>query len=234
MISRPATLTGKRKRSGPPRGPPVLWWRSWLGTSTSSPVRFTLPTSNGNMPRNGPNNNTFQMQPALFMHSRRCTMRWCPIALRRVLPLTAAWLLTDLQLPFPMPLSHWHSAAKPVRLCRKPNIWASAVPTNTLVNDVYMPQVRAAVAMMEHRPERVSGLLASAGSYMPVSKAPQLLGRASLEMGQWQQAVTDLQPGVRYRGLALQEGPVGTAQAPDYALCLLGTPFLAVRGLRGC
>jgi eukaryotic-like serine/threonine-protein kinase len=100
---------------------------------------------------------------------------------------------------------------------------ASAVPTNTLVNDVYLPQVRAAIAMMEHRPERVSGLLASAGSYMPVSKAPQLLGRASLEMGQWQQAVTDLQPGVRYRGLALQEGPVGTAQAPDYALCLLGT-----------
>src|SRR5439155_698322 len=123
MISKPATLTGKRKRSGPPRGPPVLWWRSWLGTSTSSPVRFTLPTSNGNMPRNGPNNNTFQMQPALFMHSRRCTMRWCPIALRRVLPLTAAWLSTDLQLPFPMPLSHWHSAAKPVRLCRKPNTW---------------------------------------------------------------------------------------------------------------
>src|SRR6266568_1543079 len=100
---------------------------------------------------------------------------------------------------------------------------ASAVPTNTVVNDVYMPQVRAAIAMMEHRPERVSGLLASAGSYMPVSKAPQLLGRASLEMGQWQQAVTDLQPGVHYRGLALQEGPVGTAQAPDYALCLLGT-----------
>src|SRR5436309_8169751 len=100
---------------------------------------------------------------------------------------------------------------------------ASAVPTNTLVNDVYMPQVRAAIAMMEHRPERVSGLLASAGSYMPVSKARHLLGCASLEMGQWQQAVTDLQPGLRYRGLALQEGPVGTAQAPDYALCLLGT-----------
>src|SRR5256886_11705939 len=32
MISKPATLTGKRNRSGPPRGPPVLWWRSWLGT----------------------------------------------------------------------------------------------------------------------------------------------------------------------------------------------------------
>ena len=44
-----------------------------------------------------------------------------------------------------------------------------------------------------------------------------------MEMSQWQQAVTDLQPGIRYRGLALQEGTVGTAQSPDYALCLLGT-----------
>jgi hypothetical protein len=49
------------------------------------------------------------------------------------------------------------------------------------------------------------------------------LGRASLEMSEWQQSVADLQPGIRYRGLALQEGPVGTAQAPDYTLCLLGT-----------
>jgi len=88
---------------------------------------------------------------------------------------------------------------------------------------VYLPQVKAAIAIMEHHPERVSGLLASAGSYMMVSKAPQMQGRASLEMGQWQQAVTDFQPGIRYRGLALQEGPVGTAQSPNYALCLLGT-----------
>ena len=36
-------------------------------------------------------------------------------------------------------------------------------------------------------------------------------------------AVTNLEPGVRYRGLALQEGVVGSPQAPDYALCLLGT-----------
>jgi hypothetical protein len=49
------------------------------------------------------------------------------------------------------------------------------------------------------------------------------MGRASLEMSQWQQAVTDLQPGIRFRGLVLQEGPVGTEQAPDYTLCLLGT-----------
>jgi tetratricopeptide (TPR) repeat protein len=100
---------------------------------------------------------------------------------------------------------------------------ASTVPANTLVNDVYLPQVKAAIALGQHHPEQLSGLLASAGSYTLVSKAPQLLGRASLEMGQWQQAATDLTPGVRYHGLALQEGPVGTAQSPDYALCLLGT-----------
>jgi len=100
---------------------------------------------------------------------------------------------------------------------------ASAEPANTLVNDVYLPEVKAAVALLEHHPEQVAGLLSSASAYAQVSKSPQLLGRASLEMGQWQQAVTDLQPGIRYRGLALQEGPVGTGQAPDYALCLLGT-----------
>ncbi|HEY2116105.1 MAG TPA: hypothetical protein VGJ51_13495, partial [Candidatus Angelobacter sp.] len=84
---------------------------------------------------------------------------------------------------------------------------ASTVPHNTLVSDVYLPQVKAAIAITQHHPEQVSGLLSSAISYALVSKVPQLLGRASLEMGQWQQAVTDLQPGIRYRGLVLQEGP---------------------------
>jgi serine/threonine protein kinase len=100
---------------------------------------------------------------------------------------------------------------------------ASAAATNTLVNEVYLPEVKAAIALAQHHPEQVSGLLSSAASYAQVSKAPHLLGRASMEMSQWQQAVTDLQPGIRYRGLALQEGAVGTAQAPDYALCLLAT-----------
>ena len=100
---------------------------------------------------------------------------------------------------------------------------AAAVPNNSLNNDVYLPQVKAAIAFAEHHPERVSGLLASAGSYAQVSKAPQILGAASLAMGQWQQAVTDFLPGISYHGLSLQEGPVGTAQSPNYALCLLGT-----------
>jgi hypothetical protein len=100
---------------------------------------------------------------------------------------------------------------------------AASAPSNTLVNEVYFPEVKAAVALSQHHPEQVAALLSQAVSYALVSKAPQLLGRASLETHQWQQSVTDLQPGIRYRGLALQEGPVGTAQAPDYALCLLGT-----------
>jgi hypothetical protein len=44
-----------------------------------------------------------------------------------------------------------------------------------------------------------------------------------LETKQAQQAVTDFEPGVRYRALALGEGATGSAQAPDYVFCLLGT-----------
>lgn len=101
---------------------------------------------------------------------------------------------------------------------------ASAEPVNTLVNEVYLPQVKAAIALSQHHPERVAELLISAAPYILASKASQLLGAASLEASQWQQAVTDFAPGIRYRGVVLQEGPVGAnAQAPDYGLCLLGT-----------
>jgi eukaryotic-like serine/threonine-protein kinase len=100
---------------------------------------------------------------------------------------------------------------------------AASAPSNTLMNDIYVPEVKAAVALSQHHPEQVAGLLSSAISSPLVAKTPQLLGRASLEMGHGQQAVIDLQPGIRYRGLVLQEGPVGTPQAPDYALCLLDT-----------
>jgi hypothetical protein len=100
---------------------------------------------------------------------------------------------------------------------------ASAEPTNTLVSEVYVPEVKAAVALAQHHPQQVAELLTPANSYLLASKAPQLLGRASLEMDKWQQAVADFAPGLHYRGLSLQEGPNGAGQAPDYALCLLGT-----------
>jgi serine/threonine protein kinase/Flp pilus assembly protein TadD len=100
---------------------------------------------------------------------------------------------------------------------------AAEGPTNTLVNEIYLPEVRAAAALSAHHPEQVAGLLTSAAPYVLVSKAPHLLGRASLESKHAQQAVTDFEPGVRYRAVALGEGATGSAQGPDYVLCLLGT-----------
>ncbi len=100
---------------------------------------------------------------------------------------------------------------------------AAEAPANTLVHDIYLPEVKAIAAMLQHHPDQVAPLLTSAGPYMLVSKAPQLLGRASLDLKHGQQAVTDFEAGIRYRALALSEGATGAAQAPDYTLCLLGT-----------
>jgi len=100
---------------------------------------------------------------------------------------------------------------------------AAQAPANTLVNDVYLPEVKAAAALLQHHPERVAELLTSAAAYLLVTKAPHLLGRASLATKHAQQAVMDFEPGIRYRGAALGEGSTGAPQAPDYTLCLLGT-----------
>jgi hypothetical protein len=100
---------------------------------------------------------------------------------------------------------------------------AASVPTNTLVNDVYLPQVKAAAALAQHHPDTVAELLTSAGPYLLVSKESQLLSDASLKMSQWQQAANDFSTGMRYRGVALQQTTLGNPQAPDYTFCLLGT-----------
>src|SRR4030081_1482125 len=42
---------------------------------------------------------------------------------------------------------------------------ATGAPTNTVVNDVYLPEVKAAIALAQHHPEQVSGLLSSASAY---------------------------------------------------------------------
>jgi len=83
--------------------------------------------------------------------------------------------------------------------------------------------VKAAAALAAHHPEQVAGLLTPAIPYLLATKVPHFLGRASLEMKHAQQAVTDFEPGVRYRALALGEGAAGASQASDYVLCLLGT-----------
>lgn len=100
---------------------------------------------------------------------------------------------------------------------------AASEASNTLVNEVYLPQVKAALALVQNHPQQVSELLTSAAPYLLASKAPQLQGLASQASGQWMQAVTDFAPCLRYRGLELQEAPGGNIEAPDYPLCLLGT-----------
>lgn len=100
---------------------------------------------------------------------------------------------------------------------------ASAEPADTLVNEAYLPEVKAAIALTQHRPQEVSDLLSSAAPYLLASKAPQFSGFAALQLSQWQEAVADFAPGLQYRGVSLQEGPSGNPQAPDYTLCLLGT-----------
>ncbi len=99
---------------------------------------------------------------------------------------------------------------------------AADAPTNTLVSEVYVPEVKAAAALAAHHPEQVAGLLNPALPYILVTKAPHLLGRASLATNRAQQSVSDFEPGIRYRNLGLQEANYG-GQVPDYALCLLGT-----------
>jgi hypothetical protein len=89
--------------------------------------------------------------------------------------------------------------------------------------EIYLPEVKAAIASTQHHPEQVSTLLNSAAPYLLVAKAPQLLGLASFAMKDPRQAVADFAPGLRYRGLALGESTQGSSQAPDYVLRLLGT-----------
>jgi len=100
---------------------------------------------------------------------------------------------------------------------------ATEAPNNTLVNEIYLPEVKATAALLQHHPEQVAGLLSPAAPYLLVSKVPHLLGRASLELKNAQQAIPDFEPGIRYRAISLGEGANGTSQVPDYALCLLGT-----------
>jgi serine/threonine protein kinase len=99
---------------------------------------------------------------------------------------------------------------------------AAEQPMNTLVTQVFLPEVKAAIALSQRHYDDVARILEPAAAYPLVSKLPQLLGAASLEARHPEQAVNDYRPCLRYRGATVGEG-AGGGQAPDYALCLLGT-----------
>ena len=99
---------------------------------------------------------------------------------------------------------------------------ANDQPSNTLVAQVYLPEVKAAEAIAQHKYEDVAKILEPSMPYVNVSKIPQLLGMASVGMHNPQQAVADYKLGVVSRATALSEGVSGTTQNPDYTLCLLG------------
>jgi tetratricopeptide (TPR) repeat protein len=96
-------------------------------------------------------------------------------------------------------------------------------PMNTLLNEVYLREVKAAKALVQHKNDEVARLLDPATPYLLVSKAPQMLGLAALDGHQPQQAVKAFSTGLRYRGVGLQETSTSNLQIPDYALSLLGT-----------
>ena len=91
---------------------------------------------------------------------------------------------------------------------------AAEVPNNTLVNEIYLPEVKAAVALMQRHPEQVAALLSPAAPYLLVSKVPHLAGRASLEMKKAQQAVSDFEPGTRYRASPWAKARTGHRRSP--------------------
>jgi hypothetical protein len=99
---------------------------------------------------------------------------------------------------------------------------ATDSPTNTLVNAVYLPEVKAAAAISQRQYDEVPKLLDGTTQYAQISKVPQLLGMASLAMHNPQQAANDFKLGLRYRAVGLQEAAGGTPQDPVYPLCLLG------------
>lgn len=103
------------------------------------------------------------------------------------------------------------------------DVFSSQQPLNTIISQLYLPQVKAAIANYQHKYEDVPPILDNSASYALVSKVSQLNGTASLAAHRPQQAVNDFKPGIRYHGVSLQQGIAGSTQAPDYNLCLLGT-----------
>jgi class 3 adenylate cyclase/tetratricopeptide (TPR) repeat protein len=80
---------------------------------------------------------------------------------------------------------------------------AKAYPSNTLVNQVTIPQSRAALALDAHQPGKALEQLEGSERFDLVSPAAYLRGLAYLELHDGQNAVAAFRAATRYRGAAL-------------------------------
>lgn len=98
---------------------------------------------------------------------------------------------------------------------------ARAMPEHTLLNSVYLPVAQAAIALDQKLPEAVSGLLESTRPYPLTSTAPIVEAGALLQLHRPAEALSVLQPALRYRYYQIAMGANG--QAPSYSMATLLT-----------
>ena len=92
-------------------------------------------------------------------------------------------------------------------------------PDNTLLNDVYVPQTEAAIALAEHRPQDVPRLLEPTHPYAYASFAPILEAEAFIQLHRPADAIEVLKPDMLYRNGEAQSGFNG--EVPSYAMATL-------------
>ncbi len=92
-------------------------------------------------------------------------------------------------------------------------------PDNTLLNDVYLPQTEAAIALAEHRPQDVPRLLEPAHPYAYASFAPIVEAEALLQLHRPADALEVLKPAILYRNGEGQNGVNG--EVPSYTMATL-------------
>ena len=101
---------------------------------------------------------------------------------------------------------------------------AADAPNNTLANEIYLPEVKAAAALLQHHPEQVAGIVVP-GRPLPAGvEGSSLAGRASLEMKNPQQAMYRLR--ARHSLSCAShwaKARTGRRSFPTTRLCLLGT-----------
>ncbi len=96
-------------------------------------------------------------------------------------------------------------------------------PDNTLANQIYLAEVKAAIALAAHHPDQVKTMLAQGEAFGDASYIPYLEGLAYLQQKNAAAAISALAPARRWSGTSLQVGANGCLQVPLYSTALLLT-----------